>query len=57
MLSSANIKIVMAFLIRLYLYIKIVPCRTPVTRSIKMTISLTIMYICWYSMMHIKGIT
>ena len=58
MLSSANIKKVMAFLILLQMALyKFVLLMTPVTRSIKMTISLTIMYIFWSSMLLMKGIT
>ena len=57
MLSSANIKKVMAFLILLWtlaLY-KFVLFMTPVTRTIKMTIMYILIF--WSSMLQMKGIT
>ena len=53
MLSSANIKKVMAFFNSSLALYKFVLLMTPVTRSIKMTI----MYIFWSSVLLMKGIT
>ena len=57
MLSSANIKKVIGIFNSSLPLDKFVLFITPVTKSIKMTISLTIMYIFWSSMLQMKGIT